>query len=188
MCVVRNNCLTDAGCDSLFVELGDSISLIPSFFSTLDIKGFEWTSVNNPDVSCKDCPITGVVPLRNGSFIITMIDVDGCEVMDTVVVRVSRNKDVFAPNVISANSDGINDVFFIQGKANAYVVERLQIYDRWGNLVFEDVNFIPGDASKGWDGTHKGKQVVSGVYVWKASLRFIDGNLDYVTGNITVIH
>jgi gliding motility-associated-like protein len=117
-----------------------------------------------------------------------MMDVDGCVVMDTVVVRVSRNKDVFAPNVISANSDGINDVFFIQGKANAYVVERLQIYDRWGNLVFEDVNFVPGDVSKGWDGTHKGKQVVSGVYVWKASLRFIDGNLEYVTGNVTVIH
>lgn len=174
--------------DSLFVELGDSILLIPRFFSTNDIKGFEWTSINNPDVSCTDCPISGVVPLRDGAFIITMIDVNGCVVLDTVIVRVTRNKDMFAPNIISANNDGINDVFFIQGKAKAYVIEKLEIFDRWGNLVFEADNFSPGDGTKGWDGTHKGKQVVSGVYVWKATLRFIDGNLDYVTGNITVIH
>jgi gliding motility-associated-like protein len=173
--------------DSLSVELGDSISFDPEYFSTNAIKGFEWISVNNPDVSCKVCPTAGVTPLRNGAFIITMVDIDGCLVSDTVFIRVSKNTDVFTSNIISANGDGYNDVFFIQGKPKAYNIEKLEIYDRWGSLVFVSQNFLPGVTTKCWDGSYNDKPVIAGVYVWRATLRFIDGTLEYITGNLTVI-
>ena len=38
----------------------------------------------------------------------------------------------------------------------------MQIYDRWGELMYDISN-----AERGWDGTYKGKPVPAGTYVWK---------------------
>ena len=41
------------------------------------------------------------------------------------------------------------------------------IFDRWGELLFETNNI-----SNGWNGTFKGEDVPSGLYVWK--IKFMD--------------
>ncbi len=71
-------------------------------------------------------------------------------------------------NVFSPNSDGINDLFFpIVELANPhktydFVTYNLQIFDRWGNKVFET-----GESTKGWDGNNlKNKKCDTGVYYW----------------------
>ena len=50
-------------------------------------------------------------------------DADGCE-------------KVFPKKGFSPNGDGNNDFFYIEGIEN-YPNNRVQIYNRWGNLVFE---------------------------------------------------
>ena len=50
-------------------------------------------------------------------------------------------------NYVSANNDGANDVFFIKGLRDVFVNFELQIYNRWGKLVWTGNNNLPD-----WDG------------------------------------
>jgi gliding motility-associated-like protein len=62
------------------------------------------------------------------------------------------------PNIFTPNGDNINDVFFIEGLIN-FPGSRLTIYNRWGQLVFEDGDYALRNS---WDGS----SVSDGVYFW----------------------
>lgn len=51
------------------------------------------------------------------------------------------------PNVFTPNGDGKNDRFLVSGLYNIEGV-RMQIFNRWGNLLFSDLDF---GGSAGWD-------------------------------------
>lgn len=53
---------------------------------------------------------------------------------------------LYIPTAFSPNSDGNNDTFAAKGR---YIVEyNLEVYDRWGNVIFES-----RDLETGWNGT-----------------------------------
>jgi gliding motility-associated-like protein len=53
---------------------------------------------------------------------------------------------LYLPTAFSPNEDGLNDIFVAKG---SYIVEfNLEIYDRWGNVIFESQ-----DMNTGWNGT-----------------------------------
>ena len=61
---------------------------------------------------------------------------------------------------------------------------KLQIFNRWGVLIYES-----HDLYKGWDGYFgDGKLAVQGVYVWKVSGRYADGDYFDVVGDVTFLH
>lgn len=65
----------------------------------------------------------------------------------------------YIPNTFTPNGDGINDILFMAG-AECLERTRLEIYNRWGQIVFEtDEPF-----KEFWDGTFQGKEVPQGVY------------------------
>lgn len=75
----------------------------------------------------------------------------------------------------------LNDVFLpiVRGVEEF----NMQIFDRWGNLIFESNN-----AQIGWDGYDKnGRLLPSGVYVYKLTLRLSDGQRTTQVGDITMI-
>ena len=64
------------------------------------------------------------------------------------------------PNVITPNSDGINDLFEIE---NLPENTELIILNRWGNVVFSTTNY-----QNNWDGKNAlGNELVDGVYTYK---------------------
>lgn len=66
---------------------------------------------------------------------------------------------ILAPTAFSPNGDGINDEFFIRSiGANQHF---LQIYNRWGELVFET-----SDIEVAWDGNFLGEKQAIGTYSW----------------------
>ncbi|MGB0368197.1 MAG: gliding motility-associated C-terminal domain-containing protein [Flavobacteriales bacterium] len=84
--------------------------------------------------------------------------------------------ELFVPNVFSPNDDGHNDVFKPRG-TEPFAYE-LRIYDRWGNLVFNS-----GKIGDGWDGTHNGKPLNSGVFVFY----ILSGDNVMEKGNVTLL-
>ena len=104
-------------------------------------------------------------------------------VTDTVyktieVVECIENKPVL-PNAFSPNNDGINDQLFVEGKSIGPFA--LNVYDRWGKIVFTCNN-----KSKGWDGKYKGQAQPVGSYAYVFTgtvndIAFID------KGNISLI-
>lgn len=78
---------------------------------------------------------------------------------------------LYIPKAFSPNGDGINDQFVLAVNEDCAVVKyQLQIFDRWGRLIYESESIAAQDA---WDGSHENNQVPAGAYLYKlsASLR-----------------
>ncbi len=58
----------------------------------------------------------------------------------------------------------------------------LQIYSRWGKLIFES-----SDPQKGWDGTIQNQPAGVGTYVYVSSYRSVSGNTVTQKGTVTLI-
>jgi len=72
---------------------------------------------------------------------------------------------VYAPNTITPNGDGINEVFLpiVYLGVEAW---NLQIFNRWGELIF-----TTNDITQSWDGKlSNGEFAQDGEYVWKINL------------------
>jgi len=69
----------------------------------------------------------------------------------------------FIPEAFSPNGDGINDKFEIKGLTKYKTVE-IEIFNRWGNVVYRSANYGEGSGKSGfWDGTvQQGVRVGSG--------------------------
>lgn len=60
---------------------------------------------------------------------------DGCFSIATFLLK-SRNCEIIVYNAVSPNNDGLNDTFFIDGLRNIYLNFSLEIYNRWGRLIW----------------------------------------------------
>ncbi|MBS1637550.1 MAG: PKD domain-containing protein, partial [Bacteroidetes bacterium] len=113
----------------------------------------------------------------------------GCR--DTAFADVTTHADVVFPNAFTPNPNGApggvydiasltNDIFFPY--TSGVVDFKLQIYDRWGELIFESE-----DVKIGWDGYYKGKLCQLGVYVWKAYVKLNNGKEFNKSGDVTLL-
>lgn len=86
---------------------------------------------------------------------------------------------VYIPNAFTPNDDLTNDKFKVV--ANNLIEFRMQIYNRWGALIFET-----DDHEFGWDGTYDGKECPEGVYLVIVDYRGNE-NRERYKGNVTLI-
>jgi gliding motility-associated-like protein len=87
---------------------------------------------------------------------------------------------LFAPNAFTVNYDNLNDKFFVTG---VFVKEfELDIFDRWGNLMFHTT-----DMNHGWDGKFEGQDAKSDVYVFIAKAWGRKGKFASLKGNVTLL-
>lgn len=63
------------------------------------------------------------------------------------------------PNAFSPNGDGINDRWSIDG-LKARPAATTEIYNRWGQIVFTGIGYVP------WDGTRGGRLLPEGTYYY----------------------
>lgn len=162
--------------------------------------GYRWNFGDTPDFVTEEEPkYTYAI---EGKYDVTLIAENdhggGVVCRDTLVRQViakqggqSKIPNAFTPNTNgpsggNGGSGTFNDVFLpivkgVPADADAY---NLQIYDRWGNLIFES-----NSSSYGWDGYNKdGKLMPAGVYVYKLTVRFSDSQRTTQVGDITMIY
>lgn len=105
----------------------------------------------------------------------------GCANDITKEVLIQPDFAAYAPNSFTPNGDGLNDKFEIKGVGLKKF--KLQIFSRWGELLFESDNI-----ENQWDGTYKGKLVPRGTYVYHVYYTtFLNKRLEKV-GTVTVMH
>ncbi len=126
-----------------------------------------------------------------GNFNVQLIatTIHGCS--DTANTEVMTNADITFPNVFTPSSGGStggwydvtslsNDVFF---PYTSGVTEfKLQIFNRWGELIFEST-----DIKQGWDGYYRGGLCQQDVYVWKAYIKLNNGKTFNKNGDVTLL-
>ena len=172
---------------SLF--FGDSLILnAQTFVPDNQIDTLIW---NQPDIiRCEDEDCFGGV-VNNlfdpTSFTATLIDTAGCTVSATVAVEIEKVREIYIPNSFSPNDDGLNDIFFINGGRGIDQINSFTVYNRWGEVVYSNINFQPNDPDQGWNGTFRGKEVNPAVYVYVAEIKFVDGFEEMYSGDVTVM-
>ena len=177
--------IVDAGQD-VEISLGLSADLNASLTNSSADHTILWTPPTG--LTCIECFDPVATPPVTTTYVATITTTaDGCVVSDSVTVFVNEVRPVYIPNVFSPNFDGMNDVFMVFGSVAVAQVKEFQVFDRWGNLVYETENVITDNPDYGWDGTFKGKPVNPGVYVYSIGIEFIDSRIIQYKGSVTVV-
>lgn len=150
------------------------------------------TVIWSPDnvVECFDivCLEGTILTFKTINLKTTLIDKNGCEVSDDILIKIKNNRRIFIPTAFSPNDDGINDVFYIFGSERQIrSIKNFTIYNRWGDVLHEANNFLPNDPGMGWDGHFKNLKVNPGVFAYRAEIEYIDGIVEILTGDVTVV-
>jgi gliding motility-associated-like protein len=165
------------------VVLGNSVDLEINFLGMpTGMVQTQWS-----DGLCANCFSRNIIPATTTTFSVTAIDENGCTDKDDIHVRVTIDRSLYIPNVFSPNGDQINDLFTLHAGAGLEEIEIINIFDRWGNLVFQSTHFHPDDLSGAWDGTMNGKYLNPGVYVYTLTAVFLDGIKEQRYGDVSLI-
>ena len=129
---------------------------------------FNWTGPNG--YSNTQNPIT-ITRAATGAYSVTITTQEGCSASQSIEVLRTFCE---IPNVITPNNDSSNEQFDLTG----FDVKKLEIYSRWGRLVFDKTNY-----SNEWHGqNNKGEKLPDGTYFYL----IIYNNLETVNGWIFV--
>ncbi|MEZ4919857.1 MAG: gliding motility-associated C-terminal domain-containing protein [Saprospiraceae bacterium] len=132
--------------------------------------------------TCIYCPINSI------RYHVTVIDSAGCPAEDERMLVVENDRRVYIPNAFQPDnfSDG-NEHFRVFCGEDVSWINTLQVFDRWGQLVYNRQDFAPNDASVFWDGTVRGEQLPPNVFLYYVQLEFKDGRTEEIRGDVTLV-
>ncbi|HLP12854.1 MAG TPA: PKD domain-containing protein, partial [Flavobacteriales bacterium] len=164
---------TGTGADSLTWDMGDGTVFI-----------------NQPFVS-----YYYVTP---GLYTVTLTAYDFvCSHVESFTATFEKGENVFnapliVPNIFTPNGDGINDEFYVgyaglpsSTSMQDMEVYEFKIYNRWGNLVFDN-----GGSATSWDGKIDGKPANEGVYFYTVRYKRVCGDEEVIEthGHVTIVN
>lgn len=173
--VVTNN-------SSAIADAGISVTITSGQTTQLTGTGgviYNWSPSGS--LSCSNCQMPIASPTVTTVYTLTITDANGCTASDTVTVYVDiACGELYLPNAFSPNGDQQNDVLFVRG--NCIKEVNLQIYNRWGEKVFET-----NDAALGWDGTWRNVACEASVFTYILNATLLDGTEISRKGNISLV-
>lgn len=137
-------------------------------------------------ITCDTCLSTFAHPVTSTTYTLYVADSSGCIVSDSRLVKVEKVP-LFVPNVFAPDTDHDNAYFTLYAGRGVEEIDLLQIYDRWGALVFENQHFAPSIPRTGWDGRTRGKLAAAAVYTYLIQVRLLDGSMELLKGDVTVV-
>jgi gliding motility-associated-like protein len=192
------NCFTDTAIVKVDVHQRPTVSAGPDVeipggvpyqlnaTGSADITTWQWTPADQ--LSCSNCAAPMATPRMQTTYVVQAKTAFGCAATDTVVVKLQcAPENVHIPNIFTPNRDGKNDVFYILG-SGVNIIRSIKIFNRWGELVFENKDFGITDRSAGWNGMYKGKPVPTGSYIYMAEMECSQGQVITRKGTVTVIY
>jgi gliding motility-associated-like protein len=169
---VNNSPTATAIANPTQINLGDStlLEVLTNGSSIL------WSPISS--ISCGTCSSTIATPLISTIYSVLVTSSEGCVATDTVLVIVDIVcGDLFTPDAFSPNGDGDNDFWCVYGNCISKLT--IQIYDRWGVLVFESTS-----PSQCWSGEVNGKIADTGVFIYQMNATLYNGTNLQTSGAI----
>jgi gliding motility-associated-like protein len=165
---------TSRGCDSIvyynisfstnpIVNLGNDACLEGKDSVVLSTKGgynnYSWMGANRTD--------SFLTVKQPGTYFVRVNNACG-STADTVEVYMECDFGIYIPNAFTPNGDNLNDLFGLP-KQNKNKLLSLQVYNRWGQLIYHTNN-----REGRWDGTFKGRQAPTGIYTYVLIVETLD--------------
>lgn len=170
--------------DTICTDRADSSVLLASIDSLSGPGRFIWTGGQI------DSTVFGssLIVRSPGSYQVTVQEAQCTAIRTAMIIGMACDTDtvcihkIAIPNIFSPNGDNKNEEFMVLHTCPENNFS-MHIYNRWGQLVYEST-----DITKGWDGTYKGKQQESEVYLWFVCIQSKNGGPDDCrTGTVTLV-
>jgi len=111
---------------------------------------------------------TNAITVRQaGDLTLTVTDGHGCSGIQDIAIGTRQCLlGIYFPSAFTPDGNGANDIYrpYVLGNMLRY---HLQIFNRWGELVF-----ATDDYSRGWNGSFKGNMQPGGTFVWMCQYQF----------------
>jgi len=151
---------------------------------TMPYKEIKWSN-DVVDALCID-------GLRSGDYGVIVTDQNDCTTQENFRINPDPNCiDCFTSiKVMTPNDDGRNDAF-IMNCVDTAPNNHLEIYNRWGQLIFEidDYQCISGDEADCWRGrTRTDRLVEEGGYFWVLEFDNTDGTRNRIRDHVTILN
>ena len=117
--------------------------------------------------------------IPKGLYEVTVTDLNGCSLKDSVKVESLNETCLIIPNAISPNGDLINDVWNI-GLIELYPLMEVKIFNRWGESIWRSEKGYP----KPWDGSSNGASLPIDSYHYIIDLH---NGTKPIIGNVTIV-
>lgn len=150
--------------------------------SDTSFMSFKW-DFGNGQIVTNDSLSTEYRFSEAGSYDVRLWSTDNYGCTDSAMQSVVVSNLYRVPNVFTPNADGVNDQFIVT--VNGEELFSIEIYSRWGNLVFkrENVNNLV------WDGyMPDGSKVKPGTYFYVIAAHDTQNVYDPESGYITVFY
>lgn len=122
--------------------------------------------------------------LGGGVYVLAVVDDEGCSQRDTL--SIIDFCPVYIPNSFSPNGDGRNDFFQLYSGVSIEII-KYQIFDQWGSLIYEQLNFSSADQQLFWDGTLNGEALNPDVYAYVIEVINTSGQNELFKGDIHLV-
>lgn len=127
-------------------------------------------------------PVVSTNELNRFQFFLSQT-VAGCE-SERIPVNIDVKKCcdgiIIIPSAFSPNGDGRNDVFRVRTDFG-YKVIQINVYNRWGQLVFH------ADSEREWNGTFQGSPAETGTYFYDILVACVNGLQTRKTGDLILL-
>jgi gliding motility-associated-like protein len=179
------------GTDTTLI-LGDSLLIAADVANAVGTLRYQWTSVLVEDFDCADtldCSEISVRPGQSNTYRLLLTDANGCQGSAQIKVAVEKPRGVYVPTAFSPNGDANgNDLLIVHGKGRQVRnIAVFRVFDRWGELLYEDANFAVNDNARGWDGRFRGQPCDAGTYVWQLEAVYQDGFRELLSGSVQLL-
>lgn len=112
---------------------------------------------------------------------------NGLAIIQYKLIEEESENFIYVPNAFSPNGDLKNDIFFISSKDSNLIINSIQIFDRWGNLIFEKMDSMANLDQNGWDGKYQGQIMEQGVYLYYIKYTSSEGIQGETTGDFVLL-
>jgi gliding motility-associated-like protein len=153
--------------------------------SPLNARTFGKSYLWSPDIQLNSPRLISptITPVKQQQYTVVITTNAGCVTVDTVLVRVFPNINIYVPDGFSPDGDGRNDKLY-PIPIGIREIRMFRIYNRWGTLVYDNKN---ASVNTGWDGTYLRTAQPMESYVWVAEGIDNDGKFIRRSGNTILI-
>ncbi len=142
------------GSDTILCK-GGSLKLI----ATSPQGNYLWNTGNTDSV---------IYAFNPGKYVVSVTNPCGTS-RDSIFINYQSDYcDLFMANAFTPGNDLVNNIFMPRGRN--ITVTSFQIYNRWGELIFET-----NRDGEGWDGKFNGDYCPDGLYIWKLHYNTVNG-------------
>lgn len=143
------------------------VTTIDASASTGSNLTFSWTPLTGAISGATDftAATTTVQPTETTVYTVVVTDDEGCTDSDSVEVKVGRCVPLHAG--FTPNADGVNDLWTIP--CLDLFANNVEVYNRWGQLVFQQENYTSANA---WDGTSGGQPLPDAAYYYVITVEY----------------